>query len=45
MDVIAMPFGIMGFIFGILAMSQAAAASAKIEKLKKRLSKAGVLMR
>lgn len=37
MDVVALPFGLMGFIFGIIAFNQAASASAKIDKLEQRL--------
>ena len=43
MDVVALPFGLMGFVFGIIAFNQAASASAKIAKLEERLIEAGVL--
>ena len=43
MDFVALPFGLIGFVFGIIAFNQAASASAKIAKLEERLVEAGVL--
>ena len=44
MDVIAMPFGVMGFIFALSAMAQANAASAQLKDLERRLADAGVVL-
>ena len=42
MGVVAFPFATMGFIFGILAYSQASANAAKITELEQRLADAGL---
>lgn len=41
MDIVALPFGLMGFVFGIIAFNSAAAAAAKVDKLEQRLVEAG----
>ena len=43
MEFVAMPFAIMGFIFGTIAFSHATSASKKIEELEQRLVAAGLL--
>lgn len=43
MDVVALPFGLIGFTFGLIAFTNASANSARLKKLEERLVKAGVI--
>jgi hypothetical protein len=43
MQIVALPFAIMGFVFGTIAFSYATSATARIERLERRLVDAGVV--
>ena len=43
MGVVALPFALMGFTFGVFAFMQASATAAKVNKLEQQLIQAGVI--
>jgi hypothetical protein len=42
-QMLALPFGMLGFIFGMIAFSYATSATARVDRLEKRLIEAGML--
>ena len=40
---LALPLGMLGFIFGMIAFSYATSATARVDRLEQRLIKAGML--
>ncbi len=40
---LALPFGMLGFIFGMIAFSYATSATARVDRLEQRLIEAGML--
>lgn len=43
MELIALPFALAGFVFATIAFSHATSASAKVDRLEKRLIDSGIL--
>ena len=43
MEIFALPFALVGFVFATIAFSQATSASAKVERLEKRMIQGGFL--